>query len=127
VLRTFIESVQPDEAREFTFRTSWGTGFKDSDNSVLFAKRCEHGGYSPAERVCAYLLKHGSTEFAGATVMAAISCLEPKTSFGNAVALNGGDFSFASGTDARGAQIGITFAKDPVVGGFAFRLVAKGY
>jgi hypothetical protein len=127
VLRAFVASVQPDEAREFTFRTSWGTNFKDDSEPAIGAKRCEHEGYGPAKDVCTYLMEHGSTEFTGADVKDAVSCLSRKTRFDRRLSLNLASFHFSYGSDNRGALVDITFKDDPIVGGMAFRMVADGY
>jgi hypothetical protein len=127
VLRAFVASVQPDETREFTFRTSWGSNFKDVAEPAMSAKRCEHGNYAPAERVCAYLMAHGSTEFAGANVKDGVSCLSARTKFDSRLNIEEADFSFSYGSQNRGALIGVTFKEDADVGGMAFRLVADGY
>ena len=127
VLRSFVESVQPDEAREFTFRTSWGTNFKDTEEPAIAAKRCDHQGYAPGESVCAYLMEHGSTEFSSVTVKEAISCLSRGTKFGTDLSLGEGAFSFSYGSEDRGALIDITLGEDPVIGGMVFRLAAEGY
>ncbi|MBU2278885.1 MAG: hypothetical protein KKB45_08785, partial [Gammaproteobacteria bacterium] len=63
VLRSFVGSVKPDKVESFIFRTSWGANFKDASKEVLYAKRCEHGGYPAAKQVCAYLMEHASAEF----------------------------------------------------------------
>lgn len=127
LLRAFVASVQPDETREFTFRTSWGANFKDDSQPAMGAKRCEHEGYDPAKNVCEYLMEHGSTEFTGVDVKDAVLCLSRKTRFDPRLSLNAADFSFSYGSDNRGALIDVTFNKDTVVGGMAFRLVADGY
>jgi hypothetical protein len=127
VLRSFVDSVRPDETREFTFRTSWGENFKDTTEPAFFAKRCVHDGYEPAKKVCDYLVEHGSTEFAGANVKDAISCLSKKTQFAPLMQLDSGAFSFSYGSDNRGALIDITLQQDAEVGGMAFRLEADGY
>ena len=126
-LRSFVESVQPDEAREFTFRTSWGTNFKGTDEPAIAAKRCDHQGYAPGESVCASLMEHGSTEFSGVTVKEAISCLSRGTKFDPGLRLSEGEFSFSYGSEDRGALIDITLHEDPAVGGMVFRLAAEGY
>lgn len=130
VLRAFVESVQPDETREFTFRTSWGSDFNDSQEPrdfVFGAKRCEHGSDEPAEKVCAYLMEHGSIELTQVDVKDAVSCLSQKTKFDPRLSLNEADFHFSYGSENRGALIDITFKADSVVGGTVFRLVAEGY
>lgn len=127
VLRAFVDSVQPDQTHEFTFHTSWGSNFNDADELALAAKRCVHNSYAPAENVCAYLMEHGSTEFTGADVKDAISCLSRKTKFDPRLNLNEALFSFSYGSEDRGALIDVSFKADPAVGGMAFRLVADGY
>lgn len=126
-LRAFVDSVQPNEERSFTFRTSWGSNFKDAQEPALFAKRCEHDGYDPAKAVCAYLVEHGSTEFTWINVKDAISCLSRKTKFEPSLRVNSGDFSFTYGSEHRGALIDISFNEDPHIGGMAFKLAADGY
>ena len=122
-----MASVQPDETREFTFRTSWGSNFKDTSEPAIFAKRCQHEGYEPAENVCAYLMEYGSTEFTGEVVKDAVFCLSRKTRFDRRLSLNLASFHFSYGSDNRGALVDITFKDDPVIGGMAFRVVADGY
>ena len=80
-LRNFVESVQPDENKDFILITSWGENFKDMPELALAAKRCEHGGYEPAKKLCDYLLEHTSTEFPGSNVKKAIACLSKKRAF----------------------------------------------
>ena len=120
-------SVQPGETREFIFRTSWGSNFKDAAEPAIFAKRCESQGYAPAEKVCAYLMEYGLTEFSGENVKDAISCLSRKTRFDPRLSLNEADFDFTYGPENSGALIDVTFKEEPTVGGMAFRLVADGY
>ena len=122
-----MASVQPDETREFTFRTSWGSNFKDTSEPAIVAKRCQHEGYEPAKNVCAYLMEYGSTEFTGEVVKDAVSCLSRKTRFDRRLSLNLANFHFSYGSDKRGALVDITFKDDPVIGGMAFRVVADGY
>lgn len=126
-LRTFVESVQPDESRAFALRTSWGRNFKDAPEPALRAKRCEHGGYEPARKLCDYLMAHSSTEFAGANVKDAITCLSRKTRFAPMMELNNESFSFSYGNDNRGALIDVTLQPDEKMGGMTFELVADGY
>jgi hypothetical protein len=127
VLRAFVDSVQAGEKRQFTFRTSWGSNFKDTAEPAIFAKRCAHESYAPAEKVCTYLMEHGSTEFTGVNVKDAVSCLSRKTAFDPRLSLNKMDVSFRYGSDSRGALVDITLNDDSEFGGMAFRLVADGY
>jgi hypothetical protein len=127
VLRSFVGSVKPDEAKEFVFRTSWGSNFKDTPEAVLFAKRCEHGGYPAAKNICAYLMEHASAEFVAIAVKNAISCLSPGSNFDDQLTISSGSFSINYGTQDRGSIVDITFSEDSTVGGMAFKLVADGY
>lgn len=130
VLRAFVESVQPNETREFTFRTSWGSDFNDAQDPGAFvfgSKRCEHGNDEPGEKVCAYLMEHGLMEFTEVNVKDAVSCLSRRTRFDPRLSLNEASFHFGYGSENRGALIDITFKADSVVGGMAFTLVANGY
>src|SRR5688572_138605 len=75
-LRRFVASVQPDETKSFAFRTFWGGSFKDEDapeTFALYSKRCEHHDYAPAQAVCAYLMEHGSVEFADGNLKGAVN------------------------------------------------------
>jgi len=125
-LRAFVESVKSGEKREFTLHTSWGRNFKDAPEPALAAKRCEHGGYEPARKVCDQLM-NGSTEFADFNVKSAISCLSRKTRFDPLMQLSYGAFSFDYGSGNRGVLIDITLQRDAKLGGMAFQLVADGY
>lgn len=127
VLRAFVDSVKPDETKELVFRTSWGANFKDTQEAVLSAKRCEHGDYPAAKNVCSYLMEHASAEFAPIVVKNAISCLSPGSNFENQFTINSGSFSITYGTPERGSLVDITFSEDSTVGGMALKLVADGY
>lgn len=126
-LRDFVKSVEPGETREFTFHTFWGGNFKDSQEEAIAAKRCNRGGYIPAEAVCEYLMKHGAVEFAGSNVESALTCLSPKTRFAPMVGLHSGSFSLHIGSDDRGANIEMDFYEDSEIGGMAFKVSAAGY
>lgn len=127
VLRAFVASVQPDETRGVTFRTSWGSNFNDALEPAMAAKRCEHGGDEPGRNVCAYLMEHGSIEFAQSDVKNAVSCFLRGTRFGQGLSLEHIGVQFTHGSDSRGAMVGITFEEDTDIGGMAFQLVAEGY
>lgn len=127
VLRSFVDSIKPNEQREFTFRTSWGENFKDAPEQAFAAKRCEHNDYEPAKKVCEYLMESSSTEFSGVNVQDAITCLSKKTRFARLMQLNYGSFSFSYGSNNRGALIDVTLREDGKIGGMAFRLAADGY
>lgn len=127
VLRAFVASVQSGETGGFTFRTSWGSHFNDAPEPAMAAKRCEHEGDEPGRNVCAYLMTHGSIEFAESDVKNAVSCLSRGTRWGHGLSLEHVGVEFTHGSDRRGAVVGITFEEDSAIGGMAFKLVAEGY
>ena len=126
-LRAFVASVKPNEKRELIFHTSWGENFKGESQQVLYAVRCEHNGYNPAQAVCAYLMKNASIEFAGINAKRAISCLSPHTVFGPHLDINFGDFSFSYGTPNRGSLVAVKLYEDTKLGGMALSISADGY
>jgi hypothetical protein len=126
-LRKFVESVKPHESKTITFRTSWGAEFKDSEEPSLAEKRCQHDGYDPAKLVCADLMAHGSTEFAGVNARRAVSCLSRETRFAPRMSVHAIAVSFSYGTDDRGSLVDISLAEDEVVGGMALTITAEGY
>lgn len=126
-LRVFTASVPSGETRELTFRTSWGSGFKDAaEPAAMSARRCEHAGHAPAESVCAHLMQQGSVEFPGTTVKESIACLARGTTFDPGLSLDRGAFSFRYGSAHRSARIDIDFDADAEIGGMAFRLAVAG-
>ena len=126
LLQDFVQSVRPQEAKEITFRTAWGRGFHGSPEQ-LYEKRCHHEDDEPSTKLCGYLVRHGSTEFTGVTVKAALMCLSPETRLAQSLRLERGTFSFSVGTPDRGAWVEAAFGEDPDVGGKAFRLKLRGY
>ncbi len=126
-LRKFVESVKPHESKTIIFRTSWGTGFKDSEEPSLAEKRCQHDGYDPAKLVCADFIAYGSTEFPGTNARSAISCLSRDTRFAPRISVHTIAVSFSYGTDDRGSLVDISLAEDDVVGGMALTITAEGY
>lgn len=127
LLRTFAESIPPNSEQEFTYRISWGENFKDSEEPVLGAKRCEHNGYGPARNICSYLMEHGSIESAGVIVKHAVSCLTRKSRFDPSLRIHSANLSFSYGGRNRGALIDLIYEEDNKIGGKALRLVATGY
>lgn len=127
LLRTFAESIPPNSEQEFTYRISWGENFKDSEEPVLGAKRCEHNGYGPARNICSYLMEHGSIESAGVIVKHAVSCLTRKSRFDPSLRIHSANLSFSYGRRNRGALIDLIYEEDKEIGGKALRLVATGY
>jgi hypothetical protein len=127
-LRKFVESVKPHESKVLEFHTSWGSGFKDSDDKLtLYAKRCDHNDYEPAKAVCAYLMKQGAIEFSGNNAKAAVMCLSQETHFGDRLLLDGIEISLTYGTDDRGSNVEIQYARDDQLGGMALSITARGY
>jgi hypothetical protein len=126
-LRKFVDSVKPHESKTITFRTSWGTGFKDSDEPSLAEKRCQHDGYDPAKLVCADFITNGSTEFPGANASSAITCLSRVTRFAPHLSVHVIAVSFSYGTDNRGSLVEIRLAEDETVGGMVLTITAEGY
>jgi hypothetical protein len=120
-LREFVSSVKSGETREFTFYTSWGRGFDDSPD-VMAAKGCSHGDYLPAQKVCDYLMEHGSIEFAENNVKQALGCLSPGTSFAPTLRLQRAFFSLSLAS-----RVELEFYEDPEIGGMAFKVSAHGY
>ncbi|ATS37131.1 MULTISPECIES: hypothetical protein [Xanthomonas] len=125
VLHAFVGEAQPGQIHSFTFHTSWGTNFKQVEEQALSAKRCDHGGDPAEQAICAYLMKHGQTEFADMTVMDSISCLSSATTFDKSLRLHSVNLSFRSEGINRGATITVTFGEDTEHGGMVFRLQSE--
>jgi hypothetical protein len=127
-LRKFAESVKPNESKVLEFHTSWGSGFKDSDDKLtLSAKRCDHKGYEPAKAVCEYFMEHGATEFAGNNAKDAVMCLSERTRFADRMQLDGIELSLTYGTKERGSNVDIRYSPDGHLGGMILSITARGY
>ena len=126
-LLDFAQSIEPGETRVISFRTSWGGNFNDDPDPVIYAMRCEQGGYEPAKPACNYLMEHGAIEFSNNNAKRALSCLAEDTSFGDHIALLDGSFSIRSGTPDRGARLRIDYRSDEELGGMLLRIEARGY
>ena len=126
-LRSFVESVGPDETRVLKFHTTWGSNFNDSQGWVMGAKRCNDFDYDPAKGVCAHFMKHGATEFAGMNAKRAVECLAPGVTFAGRIDLQLISLSLTYGTEDRGAIVDITFLEDEEIGGMALTISADGY
>lgn len=124
VLRAFVGAAPPGQTRSFAFHTVWGTNFKHAEEQALSAKRCDHGGDPAAQSICAYLMKHGQTEFADATVMDAISCLSSATTFDRSLRLHNAELTFRHEAANGGATVTVTFGEDTQQGGMVFRFQA---
>jgi hypothetical protein len=126
-LRSFVGSVNPDEMRALKFHTTWGGNFKDSEGWVMGAKRCNHFDYDPAKPVCAYLMEHGATEFAGINAKRAVECLATGVTFAGRLDLHVISLSLIYGTEDRGAIVDIALLEDDEVGGMVLSITADGY
>ena len=127
-LRHFVESVTPGKTRRLEFHTSWGGDFKDSGSAdTVSAKRCMHFNYGPAKGVCAYLMEHGATEFAGNNAKDTVRFLSKTTRFADRLVLDGIQISFSYGKDERGSNIDLQFSEDPHLGGMVLSITARGY
>jgi hypothetical protein len=126
-LRAFVASVKAGETRKLEFHTSWGTGFKDSTDREIAAKRCIYNGYAPAEAVCDYLMDHEPIEFSDIEAKQAIECLSSGTHFGSQFRLHTADVDFSYGTERRGSNVTIQYDKDSKLGGMVLSITADGY
>jgi hypothetical protein len=105
----------------------WGSNFKDSTESALSAKRCEHNDYEPAKKVCAYLIQHGATEFSDIDAKAAVTCLWPQTRFTPRTQVHALSLSSNYGTDDRGSNVDVEYVQDNELGGMVLSITARGY
>lgn len=126
-VRKFVESVKPDEERVLKFHTSWGSNFKDDNDWAMGAKRCEHNGYEPAKKVCAYLMEYGATEFAGNNAQDVISCVSSKTRFAPRTQLHAISLSLLYGTKNRGDNVDIEYTEDKELGGMVLLITVRAY
>jgi hypothetical protein len=129
-LKMFVKSIQPNQTQSIEFRTIRGQfkgSLPSSTDIVISEKRCENHGYAPAEAVCTILMESGLTEFSGENAKRVLSCLSPKTKFGNMMQLETGQFSFHVGTDYRGSNIELVFREDAEIGGMILAITARGY
>lgn len=126
-LRDFVQSIEPGTTRDVTFRTNWGSNFRDDPKPAIFAKRCEHANYGPAKPLCDYLMDHGAVEFSTINAQRAVGCLAPGTRFGGAVEWMEGTFQVGYGTPERGSTVTIAYGSDNDVGGNVLSIVARGY
>ena len=127
-IKAFVASVGPDdEPRTLKLRTSWGSNFKDTDEKAIFARRCEHGGYAPAEAACAVLMEHGATEFSSRNFTRVLACLSPKTRFGPGVSFHAGALQVDHGTPDRGNFVQLEFGADEKIGGMVLIVTTDGY
>ncbi|MEZ5463751.1 MAG: hypothetical protein R3F22_00705 [Lysobacteraceae bacterium] len=126
-LKSFVESVKPDETRTIEFHTSWGTGFKGSSKWAMFEKRCIHEEYPAAVNACDLLMEHGAVEFSSQNFSDVLSCLSPKTRISPEVRVEVAEVSFPRGTHDRGAHINLAFGWNEDIGGMSLKIQADGY
>lgn len=127
LLQNFIKSIAPDGYKIIEFHTIWGGNFKGDGEKVLYAKRCDHGGFKPAKNVCGYLLNNASVEFAGRNFMNSISCLSPKSKFSPELVLKSGNATITLGTDSKGSLIYINLGEDTDIGGMNLKIEVDNY
>lgn len=71
----FANAVEPGTVARVTLCADWGPRCASGGAYFVYSKRCEHGGYEPASRLCAYLLDHSSAEFPDNNFAGALACL----------------------------------------------------
>lgn len=125
-LKAFLASVEPDETRTVVLRTYWGAR-EVGDTIVLGSKSCEHNDYEPGKKLCAYLMEHSSTEFAGHNAKRILNCLTPGPGISRDVDIHRGSFSVPFGSPDRGALVDLDVSPDKEPGGMVLRLQADGY
>lgn len=70
----FANAVDRGGAREVVLTTDWG-GIHANEDDLMFEKTCRHEGFRPGKRLCAYLMKNTSTEFAADNINRALDCI----------------------------------------------------
>ena len=123
---SFLASVEPDETHVLTLRTYWGAK-EEGDRIVIGSKTCEHSDYAPGKKLCAYLMEHSSTEFAGYNAKRIINCLAPQPGIGPDLTIHTGSFSTAFGSPDRGALVDLDVTPDKEAGEMVLRIQADGY
>ena len=93
----------------------------------IYAKRCEHYGYKPADAACKVLMETGATEFSDINFKRAMRCLSPKTSFAPRVDIDNASMSFSYGNEDRGSHVKLNYEGDDEIGGMVLRITADGY
>ncbi|MGE8226936.1 MAG: hypothetical protein ACN6RK_14230 [Stenotrophomonas sp.] len=125
-LGSFLTSVKPDETRSLTLRTFWGARV-EGDHIVMGSKTCEHHNYEPGTKLCAYLMEHSSTEFAGFNAKRILNCLASAPGIGQDLDIHSGTFSTTFGSQDRGALVSLDVLPDKEPGEMILRLQADGY
>ena len=122
-LRAFVTSVGSGETHQIDFHAIWGSNFKGRAQDSLAAKECDHGGYTPAQAVCLYLVKHGLSEFAEINVINTVACLSKKTRFGDDARLDRLDTTLAYKTRGRRFDVTIRYGQDEAMGGTVMTVI----
>ncbi|WP_313455807.1 hypothetical protein [Stenotrophomonas sp.] len=125
-LKGFMTSVKPDETREITLRTFWGAR-EEGGQLVMGSKTCEHNDYDPGKKLCAYLIEHSSTEFAGANAKRILNCLASKPAIGKHLDIHSGSFATTFGSQDRGVLVNLDLLPDKEPGEMVLRLQVLGY
>jgi hypothetical protein len=124
-MRAFVESVRPRETRSLSFHTSWGN-FKDSSDAVILAKRCIHGDYDEAKKVCSVLNQHGAVEFAESNLWSTIRCLAPDGRLAPGAGLGASFLTFEFEGSNGSRNVTIEFGEDKKIGGMLLHLSVIG-
>ncbi len=122
----FLASVRPDEQRTITLHTWWGAKY-EGDMLIMGSKWCEHNDYEPGKKLCTYLMKNSSTEFAGSNAKRVLACLAPRSGLPDDLTINSGSFSTSYGSPDSGALVDVEVCPDKESGGMKLRLTADGY
>ena len=125
-LESFLASMKPDETRSLTLRTFWGAQV-EGNHIVMGSKTCEHHDYEPGTKLCTYLMKHSSTEFAGFNAKRILNCLATAPGIGQDIDIHSGSFSITFGSQDRGALVSLDVLPDKEPGEMVLRLQADGY
>jgi hypothetical protein len=126
-LREFATSVTAGEKRTLRFHTILGGNFKDRDQPVSGAKRCDFEGYEPARAVCESLMKFGDLAFPGENAKRAIACLSPKNRFHFNTRLYAISVGFPYEMPNGLGRIDIDLHKNDELGGMTLTITANGF
>lgn len=125
-IASFMKSVKPDETRGVTLRTFWGMRTEEGQ-VVMGSRTCEHNGYEPGKKLCAYLIEHSSAEFAGENAKRILNCLSPAQPVRKDLRINSGSFTTSFGSEERGVVVNLDVLPDKEPGEMVLRLEALGY
>jgi hypothetical protein len=125
-LREFAVSVKAGERRAVRFYTIWGSNFRDREQAVTGAKRCEFDGYEPARAVCVHLMKSGYIEFAGENAKQAIECFSRKNRFDIQTRVYAISVGIPVERTGGVSRIDIDLQKNEELGGMVLTITANG-